>query len=131
MFFQSHSATKSSYAKVLIDIVPKVINMAKLPVLFGVLLLTACSSSVDPFDQRVETAIKLCQSDSTKAFSYSDALRVMCHSGSSYVIRGDISLDEIVEMDRVYCSSTGIRDFVSSEDGQVKLSCNDGSNYVL
>ncbi|MBV7296892.1 hypothetical protein [Enterovibrio paralichthyis] len=95
------------------------------------LLLTACSSGTDPYDERVDAAIKLCHSDSAKAFSQSDALRVMCHNGSSYVIRGDITIDDIVEMDRVYCSSSGVRDFVSSDDGDVRLSCNDGSNYVL
>ncbi|MCC4796901.1 hypothetical protein BCT30_14810 [Enterovibrio norvegicus] len=95
-------------------------------------LLAACSSAPDPMDERIEAAIKLCQSDSAKAFSNTvDGLRVMCHSGSSYIIRGDISLDKIVELDRVYCSSMGIRDFVSTKDEEIKLSCNDGSNYVL
>lgn len=98
----------------------------------SVLVLSACSSAPDPVDERIEAAIKLCHSDSTKAFSQTvDGLRVMCHSGSSYVIRGDISLEDIVEMDRVYCSSMGIRDFVSSNSGEIKLACNDGSNYVL
>ncbi|WP_028025651.1 hypothetical protein [Enterovibrio calviensis] len=97
-----------------------------------ILSLAACSTSPDPVDERIEAAIKLCHSDSAKAFSQTvDGLRVMCHSGSSYVIRGDISLDDIVEMDRVYCSSMGIRDFISSQEGEVKLSCVDGSSYVL
>lgn len=97
----------------------------------SVLLLSACSSPTDPYEERIDTAIKLCHSDSTKAFSYSDALRVMCHNGSSYVIRGDITVEEIVEIDRVYCSSTGIRDFVSDDDGKIRLSCHDGSNFVF
>ncbi|PKF49612.1 hypothetical protein [Enterovibrio nigricans] len=104
---------------------------ALFPIL-ATILLAGCSSPKDPIDERIDTSIKLCHSDSTKAYSFTeDGLRVMCYNGSSYVIRGDISVDNIVEMDRVYCSSMGIRDFQSSEDGEILLSCNDGSNYVL
>ncbi|WP_232314498.1 hypothetical protein [Grimontia marina] len=110
----------------------KLMMVKKLLLAGGVLLLGACSSAPDPMDERIEAAIKLCQSDSAKAFSHTvDGLRVMCDSGSSYIIRGDISLEQIVEMDRVYCSSMGIRDFVSNKSGEIKLACNDGSNYVL
>ncbi|KXF80653.1 hypothetical protein [Enterovibrio coralii] len=106
--------------------------MKALVPLLAAIAVTGCSSPKDPVDERIDTSIKLCHSDSTKAFSYTgDGLRIMCHNGSSYIIRGDITVDNVVEMDRIYCSSTGIRDFQSSKDGDILLSCNDGSNYVL
>ncbi|MFD2179589.1 hypothetical protein [Veronia pacifica] len=96
------------------------------------LTLAGCSSTSDPVDTRIEAAIKLCQSDSAKAFSNTqDGFRVMCHDGSSYILRGGLTIEKVAELDRVYCSSMGIRNLVSDEQGGIKLSCKDGANYVL
>ena len=84
-----------------------------------VLLLTSCTSNQLDNDKRIDAAIKLCQSDTTKAYAYSaDGLRIMCHDGSSYIIRDDTSLENIVELDNAYCSSMGIREFVSDKGGK-------------
>lgn len=95
-------------------------------------VFAGCAADPDPIDERIETAIKLCQSDSAKAYSNTvDGLRVMCHSGSSYIIRGDITTDDLEEYDRVYCSSMGIREFESQEDGSITLRCIDGASFIL
>ncbi|RXJ74256.1 hypothetical protein CS022_04140 [Veronia nyctiphanis] len=100
--------------------------------LAAILALSGCSSSPDPVDARIEAAIKLCQSDSAKAFSQTqDGFRVMCHDGSSYILRGGVGIERVTELDKVYCSSMGIRNLESDKDGDIKLSCKDGSNYVL
>ena len=95
-------------------------------------VILACSHQQDTFDQRIETAIKLCQSDTTKAYSYTDdGLRIMCQDGSSYIIRGDMSIDDIASYDENYCVNMGIRDFVVDPDGKIKLTCKDKSSYIL
>lgn len=106
--------------------------MKKWILLFGCLLMFACSNNQQDFDQRIDAAIKLCQSHSAKAYSTTeDGLRIMCQNGSSFIIRDDTSIDDIVELDDNYCLSMGIRDFISTKEGQITLTCKDNTSYVL
>lgn len=98
------------------------------------LLLVGCSHQPHKlsYDDRIETAIKLCQSESTKAYSHTDdGLRITCDNGSSYIIRGGISIDDIVGYDEGYCLNMGITTFESSNDGVINLTCKDKNRYTI
>ena len=106
--------------------------MKKMVMLCGVIVLASCANDQINYEQQVEVAVQLCQSETAKAYSQTaDGLRIMCHSGSSYIIRDETSVADLIELNESYCSSMGIREFTSSKEGEKTLVCQDGGSYVL
>ncbi|OAN18082.1 hypothetical protein A3K86_03970 [Photobacterium jeanii] len=106
--------------------------MRILGVTFLMLLLSACSKSVDQqADDYVEASYALCGAK-VKAFSKSDdgKIRIICQNDSYFVVKNQGTLAYMQELNGAYCHGKGFAVF-SERENYYTFTCADDKNFNI